>query len=699
MGIFGTKKEVYMSTLSSKLTEEVPPLIEQSIRVAIRKGASIGSTISQSAIQGLGIRAHQMYHYAEKNYTYGLPSGTSDTHTVSDIAVRAAIEKELNYPVYIVSSIRSRCVPLYWAQLFLHKKRDWEPSTDLVKAPPSHNDHPVYFSAIKPLGDNRIRIVYSCTDPRTGVPGTFTEDITTTVPMKLSKDYFHVVYRKVMRETIDPTDHYWLYEVGSGQYPTLETKHSIEVGSPFLPVVPIRLNNENKTTDESSDYFKSAKSTIARVGLDLKRITKNVLDNPNIDSVDNAYIVFGCHPKDSAPSVKLYIYELFKHLQKKTKTTVTDYLIWQNKRRNARTEYEIPTPSYTTLWLRDANLEWSISYMYIDEEITVDKVGKGRLNECEVYVQRGDQHTIATGYYADDILVIRRQISPTQVSTIHVCGLTHNSYLYHGRPVSYDIRSAMEGNDNEGFVLPIDINVMHNMGAIQAHDLMNNSMRIVFNSWEKRVLRWYETTIFKVVLVIAAIVYAIYTGQWQAVAAALAVGAVAAAILIAQYIIVSIVIKLAVTAIARAISPELAMIIAAAATIYGISAGTLPLNLTSLEITQLGTELINASIAAEAKEVKEDVEDWMADAETKTTALEELREEVYNIDPFAQSLLLTDQKQKYPTVLAETWDTYYRRNIDLPANSFAVLEAIDAYADLGVMLPSADETLQRFKIG
>lgn len=699
MGLFGTKKKVYMSTLSSKLTEEVPTLITQSIRTAIRKGDSIGATISQSAMQGLGIRAQQMYHYAAKNYTYGLPSGTSDTHTVSDTAVRAAIEKELNSPVYIVSSIRSRCVPLYWAQLFLHKKRNWEPTTDLVKSPPSHNDHPVYFSAIKPLGDNRIRIIYDYTDPRTGNPGSFTEDITTTIPMKLSKDYFHVIYRKVTRDSIIPIDHYWLYEIGSKKYPTLEIKHSIDVGSPFLPVVPIRLYNENKTTNENSAYFKSAKKTIERVGLDLKRITKNVLDNPNIDSIDHAYIVFGCHPKDSAPSVKLYMHELFKHLQKKTKTTAADYLHWQNKRRNARRSRDVPTPSYTTLWLSDANLEWSISYMYIDEEITKGKVGKGKLNECEVFLQHGDKHTITTGYYADDILVVRRQISRTQVSTMHVCGLNHNSYLYHGRPVTYDIRSAMEGNDNEGFVLPIDINVMNNMGAIQANDLMNNSMRIVFNSWEKRVLRWYETELFRIVLVIAAIVYAVYTGQWEAVAAALAVGVVAAAILIAEYILISIVIKLAVTVIARAISPELAMIIAAAATIYGMSAGTLPLNLTSLQITQISSELANESIKAEAKELQDDAEDWMADAEAKTTALEELQEEVYNVDAFTQSLLLTEQTQKYTTVLAETWDTYYMRNINLPANSFAVLDAIDMYVDLGVMLPSADETLQRFKIG
>lgn len=103
MGFFGSSSKTYYNSTSTKLFEEVPSILTQTVKGAIAQNTNIADDLITNLVNGIGFKVNQLYNYASSgNYPWGLPEGTHYTYSATmPTKLRIIIERELNNPIHI----------------------------------------------------------------------------------------------------------------------------------------------------------------------------------------------------------------------------------------------------------------------------------------------------------------------------------------------------------------------------------------------------------------------------------------------------------------------------------------------------------------------------------------------------------------------------------------------------------------------
>ncbi|AUR87172.1 TMhelix containing protein [Vibrio phage 1.097.O._10N.286.49.B3] len=611
------------------------------------------------AYNGLSNRIHSVYNYARDEYTLGLPEGygvyLNDT-PVEDI--RDAVVSDVGFDVLLREAFLSLPNSDIISRWYAAENWGWNSLTGAFTNPPLSSTD----------GDNDVTIIASEFDPEGDLRVTFAIGGNTNRVIRVSDHgfnldelYYHVSY--VPLNDTGVAEAYWFYRKGAGQHPDLDLPVEVVYGSPFMPVIPLRENNLSLGPEcEDGEYvrdgngdkikpdtelYRTSVKLCKKARTDFDEITREISGNPDIDQIDHAYLIFGIDVRSDSPAGKHYLFQFFESVA-------------------------LETSGANEIVIKDSNFHCKVTFDDVVRTLHIGNLTK---------------KTELT--YAGNTLTLKRQINDTEYVQLVVTNLVHTNYVQDRHAVVTSLATSAD-EENFNFIIPLRFELIkQDRGMFEREDLIRESFKLVFNTYEKKKLKWYQRGIFKALITIVAIVVTVYTAG--AGAAALATATAAEAVLLAaQAIIYSSLISLGFKMLARILPPEVFAILAVIAIVVAGSqafGGTDFTSLTSQDLLQLSSNLVeitNYSIEAEMDTLlgeMTDFQDYASELEDELLLLEEslANEPLYDV-----GALLLHQPM---FISGEEPENFYTRTIHAGNIGTQSLNVIESYVDSKLELP------------
>lgn len=620
-----------------------------------------------SVLNGVSARLHQVFRYGRDEYTYGTPNGFVTAYASLDEEIlKPIIEAEVGYPITIVEGILGPVQVEYFSMA--HARRHWGYTYPGVRMPNDKIPHPNAYRLAPEkavlLGDNKVKHGFSVsfttetTNPTVGHP----------IPDEI---FYHITFVRE-GQLSDPLE-YWFYRKGSGIYPELEDQE-LNFGSPFLPIVPLREYNRNLgpeleyTTDDEgnpvvkykrdangnkifpdTDLYRTSKKLLKKANLDMDEICKSIHTNPDIDDVDHAYVIFGINIMTKTTQGKNYIYQFFNNMADLA-------------------------PNKGDVELKDANYRAIMGY-----------------DSCRKTIRNYGISSEINLIYSGDNLIIERRIDDNSHVRIKVTNLFHLNFIYDDDDgvVITKLSDVVSDRENYNFIIPLHYELTKEFRSLFARqDLVNESMQLVYNSVEKQKLKWYETGIFKIFIIVISIVFTVISaGTFAAAAIAAAQQGIGALVLLAfKTILVSVAVTYAGKLLADILPPEWLLVISIALSIITLSPTAMDA-LNSVNMMELVSGFKMAATKASSiqqDEIKVEAEEWAEYAKEQSDELEELWDELLE-EGWIDFYEITSRDMIF--IDGETPEEYYNRTIHTGNIGTTLYEVIPNYVDNKLQLP------------
>ncbi len=548
MGLFGSNTKTYYNSVSTPLFEKVPSLMKQTVVASITQNRNISEDLITNLSNGILYNANRLYTYGKSgNFDWGLPEGTF-THIVPQMSdyVERSIVSELGVPI--------------------------ELSTSALETDTTTGD--VIYNAEYYLLDSDGKATGNAV--------------------------------------------LWTYATSTGTHPLLDVDiddtHAV---SPYYPIIPVYKDQVYLAKDPVSGTNPARQPITQALRYlllkpdDLSEAIEADPDYPD-NPIEDAVVMLAVEAADETQEGKEYMYRYFELMYGISKIKKDDFTYWQGHR-EGRT-----TPPINRMVLKDDNYKMELGWLYIDSNIVTgnllkpDGVSKTHDYFTTEYVA-GGEHSLAqsafTLTYSLDTLIIRKQINATQYRELSVVGLVHSNYNV-DKEVRTTLKQAFDPDDSlsHAFIIPLRKDLLYALGPVKSHDLMYTSIRMILNDKFVYKLKWYETDLFKFILLVIVIVISVYYPP-----AGMAVGTIASlGYAIVNIIVMKLLVPIAMRKLQDIVGEELALVIAVAATIWAGGGDIASLiNATSLaisEITRMSFENSMENIAKELEGLEEDMD-------------------------------------------------------------------------------------------
>lgn len=435
---------------------------------------------------------------------------------------------------------------------------------------------------------------------------------TTSVRTQVTIDDAKTTTTTVKTTTVGVTDkiQYFIYQLGTGTYPALDAlEASASLASPYYPWVVMRDDGTDMTNaaHQSTDQYKTAKKLLNKAGMKMTELADAINSNESIGDIDFAFIHFGIALNTTIAESKEYLFQFWSYLMAHQKYTKLDWSNWyagylnyrEHKKNYANsgggsggqsTYYSIAQPGTNSINIRYSKEYWynvTISWQYIN--LTTVNGVIGTTGYVDITCQKDDVEYSIYSDLNDTIeqytvqatpMRIRKQISATQYQVLEIIGAQHDNKVYNGKSVTTSASSGVNGDEDgdSNFIVPLNQAVFDNMGIVDITQTSYDCMHVTFNSYKVVKQKWYQTSIFKIVVIVIAIVVTVLSwGTLSAPAAAVAsaaaaAGATATVALIAgilTQVAIGVAVSMAMKIVARYISPDLFAIFSVAMLAYG----------------------------------------------------------------------------------------------------------------------------------
>jgi hypothetical protein len=365
----------------------------------------------------------------------------------------------------------------------------------------------------------------------------------------------------------------FIYQVGTGNAVLDGLVEDVDVSGlqqEFYPFMPLRIDNVS-LKDPSYDsitgnglYDEMAKAYKRGFGYQksIGSLIDTVEENESIDDIDYAYLCFGISLNVKEEACRRYIFNFFERIlpfqqggsgsamsdfQAQVAAydeALTDLREWEANVASAseggvygdiplRPELPaLPVPPSNTIQLNEDELGFDLRLVWVHAEIDqfsgqfdIDSVTAGSqpAKKNEIVFRNGSDFTwqVRESYNnrdgEDERLVtstipsmqIYWQISDNAYRVMTIWGLVHYNYVYGGKAVVITSKEALEDNEESGFLVPLHYPTMMEMGIVDYTQMSTSNSHILFNSYTVTTQRWYERGIFRILLVIVAIIVAV----------------------------------------------------------------------------------------------------------------------------------------------------------------------------------------------
>jgi len=280
----------------------------------------------------------------------------------------------------------------------------------------------------------------------------------------------------------------------------------------------------------------------------------------------------------------------------------------------------------------------------------------------------------------------RKQITETVYEEIRVPGLAVTYYIK-------DQHTVLADNDDPILLIPLDYTITSKYPIPIKEELYARSLHLIFNSYVVQTIKWYQTSVFKYVVIIIAIILTILSkgATIKLLIAALAAGAYAAA----AYIIISIIIEQYIVAtlfklFVKAVGVKIAFLAAIVAAAYGVYDA---LDAGSLNGAPFAQDLLSLSNGL-SKAVVDNISANIAKIIEQSTEFLKFMDEQTKLLDTANELLDNSVKMNPIVIFGETPDEYYNRTIRAGNIGIIGIEAISSYVDISLTLPRLNDTIE-----
>jgi len=329
--------------------------------------------------------------------------------------------------------------------------------------------------------------------------------------------YYYVEYHTADNDGLI-TPKYLLYPDTSTEFPVFPENKLIE-GVQYYPVVVLRHDNldlmdeanlTGGTTWVTPVHRQSSIDLLDQYGIVAKDLVEGINANPEIDGVDHAYLMFGASIMSDNAGCTRYLFEYFNYL-----ATVTEEHLHDNEEINiALRRYGSLLRPLTSIHVKEGGLNNVIDWTdIVVEDLSGNLIATG-LAEKEI-VKEGNAY----------ILKLRLQIAPNTYRVVNVYDLKSTEYIYQAYSVQTDLKDLLEDEGNHNIVMPLHNIIVNELPLFIKEQLSYGAPQLVFYSMEKIKLKWYQTRLFKGIVLAVSLVVLISTGieLYSAYAAAVAV--------------------------------------------------------------------------------------------------------------------------------------------------------------------------------
>ena len=388
-----------------------------------------------------------------------------------------------------------------------------------------------------------------------------TETVTTTVTTETFDPLWsHRSDTKDLYDDIQGTTQMFIYEVGGGNA-TLDA-YQTDTSYPdeeFFPFIPIRLNNVSITDPAYDSVYASCETAFRRAtSSSFSQIIASVEENPDIAQIDFAYIQWGVAINVLDKSAKKYVYNFLAALADDQNTTEaeyssfladittfesteTTYQAWVDAQYNfldplygtvAPARARPPTLDTTTLQIKSddplvPDFDQRITWINITETENIVGLGKVDAKKGDIWWESGtaDTWTETIGVVTADrgasytTFYTQTETIPTatlfwqtevdEYKKLIVRGMYHTNHVYQGHVVTTALDTAINDIEESSFIMPMHYPTMRSMGLVDVTQMTLANTYIVFNTYTVTKQRWYERSIFKILLFIGVVVLSV----------------------------------------------------------------------------------------------------------------------------------------------------------------------------------------------
>lgn len=742
----GTRIDVNTSVSRVVSDDQLPDSIKNGTIKALFDDGDLSEYLMEETVHSVANRAEQMYRYAERKYSYGMPSGEiylaiQQRNAVEEVLKRlhgsavtveysrfgppntlhvgwmklvelygyqattnqlAKLTAEKKTPVYLkdmVVVVPAADKELYSASVL--EQYGTPPTAGYTPDKPSNTSvgslngfTPVEIS--NTATEMHVEVTYCWQEKGTYVPAGFNYAIegmvTKTAKMVVStsgyknKDYFQIRY------THRGVTYFFMYEWGTGLYPILDSAFDTpaQVMGEFFPFAYFRYGKNAMNGDKNSDGYKTSRKMLDYLNMDFDAVTNAVHENPGIGDVEQAMMVMAIPANSTDKLGSRYLFDFFNKMYyflPAQFTTVNELELSQ--------PLNDPSTSANAISIRDKLFHMILSNGGIIKKRKAGSLGAVGTYSTEVVVNThpavrsggGRESTEISPAYTSTSHIYRYQVSDATYDEIIVSGLSMQYFIW-GNYTTI-------GDENDAILLvPLDRSITSNYTMQDREDLYTRSMYFVFNSLVRTEIKWYQTAFFQALVMAVAIYVTVSTGidATSSIYAMIAAGATATTIAITiaigvlEFLAMQELFKLFV----KAVGPEAAALIALVAAVYGtydaISSGSVKGAPYASDLLALSSNL-STGISAE---LKDKMDELMSEANRFSRYIDEQEAKLDK----ANELLKQDNLLSPFLVFGEKPDDFYKRTVHSGNIGVMAIEMIGSFVETSLTLPKISETLE-----
>lgn len=757
MGLFSSKKKTYVATQVMRAIEDdaLPNSVKQGTIRAFFENGNVSEYVLEEAIQSVAVRADRMYEYAEKHYSFGLPSGETYTATQGKAVAQALLDRLEGAPVSLEYYRYGPPNNLHIGWLRLVEQHGYNPVTNIlgnlsaqkgkavylknleVVVPYAQKDNyetgalsqwgtpatagytpdrraqtsislgnltehsPVVFS--KTATEEYVLASYVVDDPKKEYvyqDGEYTRKtvypegtlVIQTSDVDDSADFFHAKY------LIGDQIKYWMYQAKEGTYPELDAFFETpltELGS-FYPIAYFRHNKSRVDGDKAGKEYKTSLKMLDYIGIDYQAMIDAIHENPDINDVEQAMLLMAVPANTTNPVEQRYLFDFFE-----AQYYAQDTLPKISSSRNLFV-FSQANESEHSIVIQDRRSKFVLNHRGIFKRRKVGKIGPvGSYSSASAKIQIETRQAEETEQSERLFLSIFSQV-PTHYYRRQVSEVLYDEIQVIDLRLVYNIWGGYNtvGDEQDDILLvPIDRNITKGYWIGDKETLYARSMHYVFNSRVVVKVKWYQQGWFSDLLKIAAIVMMVYsfgTQGYEIYAAATAAGYTAAQALLITIItlaVQSFLIQAAFKLFVKVVGQDIAFLAAIIAAAVGIK-GVMEAGgfQAAAPLAKDLLSLANGLVSAIGADIQRELSDLMGEF----SEFDKYVEEQTKLLDKANDLLKTSNLLSPFTIFGESPDDYYKRTVHSGNIGTIGIDAIGNYVERSLTLPQLSSTIGEF---
>lgn len=759
MGLFSSKKKYTVNVTVQGIFEESQ--IPQSPTTGLIKGIMDNGDVVEYMLEevagSIGIKTQAGFSFMKKqvNDPIGLPT----SHTTSFISARTSVfttieanqGQDITPVYYYMGPLNS----MHYGWQYCYSALGYDPNTNELHGVSASTGFPCYLSDMKAtyLREDYDFMVQTADmgmlaqmgpSPQSGYTpskpinvlssmGQFAEQPAFEVSDVSTEDYITISYEfvdatgaiitrgvTVSMAAFDNTADFHMcrykmangqtgfftYQHGTGTYPGIDVAYALEynpLGS-FLPWTYFRSGGRNSKDVESAATIKRMTKWCKYIGVDYDSMNDAVHGDSDVSDVEQTILLFAVKPGAQHPAELEYLYKHFTGLYENS----------LSQRELAGTLYE-SMDNYTTSpsqmnRVLDNRFVMDFQYSGIKRKRVGGKIGKkGDYTGHFEMIPQQQYRSITQGKNGTGTQLVTVD-HPSWVYRYQVLDSMYEEITVFNYRVNYEVHRkkgfAAGGQDAE-LLIPLDYAIVATISVGTQEQLLCRAMQMMVNTVIVTKTKWYQSTWFKIVILIVIVVITVLTwGGGSALMAAYAAGGYTAlAIAVTIIIIKMVVIHYATKLFIKAVGPEIGLVIAIVAMLYGSYEG-----ITALEGAETWSETLLAvgnNLVAEAQSAYGDMLDDIQDdilafneyAQGKFDSLEEQREQ-FGLNQQLAGLDAMDLVKLAPgIVIGETPSNYFDRTVHSGNIGALAFDMTENFVSVNLMLPQLNSVEGNFYDG